>query len=220
MVVQNLKSLRIHKNITLTQYNRELLAGNIEEDDIYLLRPEEKSSLIHEKYFNIDVDGFISLKPEYRSDVTEEYKTLYPFSVSDNGVEAEGSKILELPESLVIPYEVDGEQVVGLQNGIFCRNKRIRNIILSPYIQNISNGAFLEAIYLEKIYNTEQIEHIGEKAFAFTRIFEILLPNLISLENGAFENCSCLKMINLGKITSIPKRTFLWCENLVEVLDG
>ena len=172
------------------------------------------------KYFDIDYDGLISLKPEYRGDATQTYSTNYPFSKSDNGVGAEGSKISELPECIVIPHNVDGENVTGFKPGTFCHNRRIKKVVLPTSIYAIANGTFRDAIYLEKVENTEQIETIGTGAFHSTRIEEIRFPNLVSLGNLGFQNCSCLRLIDIGQITSVPKQTFYCCENLENVLGG
>lgn len=172
------------------------------------------------KFFDIDYDGIISLKPEYRGDTTETYATNYPFSTSDNGVGVEGSKISELPQRIVIPYNVDGENVTGFQKGMFCHNRRIKEVVLPATVKAISSGMFRDAIYLEKVENTEQIETIGSGGFRYTRIEEIRFPNLVSLGGVAFYNCSCLRKIDIGQITSIGNAVFHYCENLCEVLGG
>ena len=170
-------------------------------------------------YFDIDYDGKISLKPEYRGDSVYGASNQYPFSISDNGSGVEGSKINELPEIIVIPKNVDGQEVTGFQNGIFCCNKRVKEITIPETIKKISAGFTREAIYFEKLINTEQIVEIGAGAFQLTRIREMICPQLTSLPKGnVFANASCLIRVNLGTITAIPKSTFMYCENLTEVV--
>ena len=176
---------------------------------------QDSSAASDDKYFDIDYDGKISLKPEYRGAALY---TAYPYSISDNGLEVEGSKIGELPEILVIPQNVNGEQVTGFQNGIFCNNKRVKEITIPANIKGIANGAFREAIHLEKVTNTEQIESIGAGAFQQTRIREMICQSLNTLGANVFKNASCLIRVNLGKITSISKASFNYCENLTEVI--
>lgn len=176
----------------------------------------------HSVYFEIDVDGLISLKPEYRGDSTDYYVNTgkYTFSESDRGIGYEGSKISELPERLVIPDNVNGEMVTGFQKAIFCCNKKIKEVVLPSSVKAISNGMFREAIHLEKVENTEQIETIGTAAFSHTRIEEIRFPNLATLGNQVFYNCSCLRLIDIGKITAIGSSVFFLCENLSTVIGG
>lgn len=152
-----------------------------------------------EKYFDIDCDGVISLKLEYK---------------------ANGSKATSLPERITIPDNIGGEQVSGFQVGMFKDHQRIKSVVLPPSATKISNEMFHKAIYLEKVENTEQIQEIGENAFSWTRIRDIRFPNLISAGVSAFENCSCMTTIDVGKITSIADRSFAYCENLSEVLGG
>ena len=173
-----------------------------------------------ERYFDINYDGVISLKPEYRGDTTATYATNYPFSKSDNGVGVEGSKISELPERIVIPHNVNGENVTGFQNGMFCHNRRIKEVVLPPTVKAIASGMFRDAIYLTKVENTEQIESVGTGAFKLTRIEEIRFPNLVTMGTTVFDTCSCLRLVDIGKITAIGKATFRYCENLAEVLGG
>lgn len=187
--------------------------GAIIIGDIY--KEEETDS----KYFDIDYDGLISLKPEYRGDATDTYATNYPFCKSDNGVGKEGSKIAELPTRIVIPQNVNGEQVTGFQKGMFCHNHRIKEVVIPSNVKAIANGMFRDAIYLEKVENTEQIEKIGAGAFSWTRVEELHFPNLKELGGtNIFANCSCLKLIDIGKVATINGSSFCYCENLSTVI--
>jgi hypothetical protein len=192
----------------------------VSKDDLNNISMVLESVETDAKFFDIDCDGLISLKPEYRGKSTAEFIRNYPFSESDMGANKEGSKIFELPEYIIIPQNVDGEQVTGFQKGIFCCNYRIKGVVISPIIKNIANGAFLQAIHLEKVENTEQIETIGNTGFSRTRITELRCPNLLTLGVRAFCNCSCLRLVDVGKITTINKFTFEYCENLSEVIGG
>lgn len=186
--------------------------GAIIIGDIY--KEEETDS----KYFDIDYDGLISLKPQYRGDSLYE---VYPYSVSDNGLKKVGSKYDELPERIVIPQNVNGEQVTGYQVGMFCNNKRIKEIVLLGTVKAIPNGFVREAIHLELIENTEQIESVGTGALSWTRIKEMRLPNLKTFGNNVFKNCSCLVSVDLGSvITTTGTNAFAYCENLQEVKGG
>ncbi len=174
----------------------------------------------HSMYFDIDIDGLVSLKPKYRGATNPTYVSPYPASESDRGAGNEGSEIHELPERLVIPNNVDGEMVTGFQKGAFCCNHRIKEVVLPSGVKDISNGLFREAIHLEKVENTEQIESIGNGGLQNTRIEEIHFPNLITMGNNAFSNCSCLRLIDIGKVTSIGNKVFVECDNLAVVLGG
>ena len=171
------------------------------------------------KYFDIDVDGLVSLKAEYRGESSADSaaSAAYLYAVSDNGVGVAGTKNSELPPVLVIPQNIDGEEVTGFQKGAFCGNKQVREIIIPDTVKEIPAGFVREAIHLEKVTNTEQIESIGNGAFLLTRIKEALFPNLKTLGKNCFRNASCLVRADVGNVTEIPSTTFYWCENLSEV---
>lgn len=173
-------------------------------------------------YFDIDVDGLVSLKPEYRGASTDYFVNTgkYTFSLSDRGLDEVGSKNSELPERLVIPHNVNGERVTGFQKGMFCCNHRVKEVVLPSGIKAIPGGMFREAIHLEKVENTEQVETVAAGAFQNTRIEEIRFPNVLTIGNNSFSNCSCLRVIDLGKVTAIGTKVFEYCENLIEVLGG
>ena len=76
------------------------------------------------KYFDIDGDGYISLKSQYRGDYAKE---TYTYAISDNGAGNEGSELDELPEYLYIPDHIDGVEVKGIHQGAFCYNRKIKD---------------------------------------------------------------------------------------------
>lgn len=191
------------------------------KDGAYIWVAENVASTeTDEKYFDIDIDGIISLKPEYRGDTTSTLATPYPDSISDKGVGFEGSKIVELPERIVIPQSVYCIPVTGLAKGMFAHNRKIKEVVIPSTVKAISGGAFREAIYLKRVENTEQIETIDNGAFSWTRIEEIRFPNLTTMGSMVFKNCSRLRLVDLGNITTIGNSTFSHCENLEEVLGG
>jgi hypothetical protein len=105
----------------------------------YILTEEDKSEIAtliptHEKYFDIDENGLISLKDVYRGasrpkDVTPSVlltpfdaslsTTALEFSQSDNKWGNVGSKYYELPQEIRIPTTVNGITVTGFKNAAF-----------------------------------------------------------------------------------------------------
>lgn len=170
----------------------------------------------YERYFEIDADGIVSLKPEYRGALSYP-ATAYPYAVSDNGLNVAGTKNSELPSVLVIPQNIDGEEVKGFQMGIFCDNRQVKEVTIPKTVKTIPGGFGRGAFNLEKVTNTEQIESIGTAAFCLCGIREAIFPNITSLGNLCFQVASCLIRADLGHITTIPKQAFYNCENLSEV---
>jgi hypothetical protein len=172
----------------------------------------------NEKYFNIDYDGLVALKDVYRGFGLAGANV--PYCISDKGVGVEGSQISELPERLVIPQNVNGENVTGFQIGAFAYNHRIKEVVLPSAVKVLPNGLFRESLYLKRVENTEQIEEIGSYTFSRTSIEEIRFPNLLTHKSYAFRYCSLLRLVDIGQVTTIQSYEFEFCEDLSEVLGG
>ena len=127
------------------------------------------------KYFDIDDDGLISLKPKYRGNPTD---NTYPLSVSDNDVGKDGSEIYNLPKRIVIPEAINGVAVTGLADGMFYYNSVVEEIVIPNTITTIPEAFCLYTRSLKAIENTEQIKTIDAKAFMNSRIEQALFPNL------------------------------------------
>ena len=170
-----------------------------------------------EKYFDIDDDaGLVSLKLEYRGIGTSDTG----FSVSDRGQGNEGSKIAELPERLVIPQTIGGVNVTGFQKCTLGFNHRIKEVVIPETVESLPNGLFFDSFNLKKVEGTEQITSIGTYTFRGTSIESIRFPNLTTLGIGAFRECSLLRLVDIGQITTISNQAFLDCDNLSTVLGG
>ena len=91
------------------------------------------------------------------------------------------------------------------------RNKKIKQVIMTGNITSISDYAFFECVYLEKIELPSSITVIGEKAFyGCSRLGGINLPeDLTLIGDFAFDGCSKLRTVSLPEgLTSIGEATF------------
>lgn len=171
----------------------------------------------YEKYFDIDIAGLVSLKPEYRG-LGDDRMT---FSISDsNQAGTVGSKHSELPERLVIPQDIDGIDVAGFQDGAFVNNHKIKEVVLPSTVKELPDALFYDAVNLKKVEKTEQIETVGKNVFLRTSIEEIRFPSLTTLGSGAFKECCLLRSVNIGQVKAIGNSTFMSCEALTDVLGG
>lgn len=170
------------------------------------------------KYFDIDYDGIVSLKPEYRghpADIT------YAYAVSDNGIGVDGSKINELPKQIVIPEVINGTAVAGFQPGMFHLNFRVAEVVFPMSAASVPDGFCNDAKYLRSIKNTEHITQVGNKAFRNTRIDKALFPNLKELAAGAFLQAKLMRIADIGdNIIAIPDKAFSGCSALSCVKGG
>ncbi|MGN1264072.1 MAG: leucine-rich repeat domain-containing protein [Prevotella sp.] len=76
-------------------------------------------------------------------------------------------------------------------------------------------GSVFCGSYFTSFSNTENIEHIGEEAFAYADFSSIDLPKLKTLEDGAFRSSQNLESITLPEgIEEIPSYCFDYCTSL------
>lgn len=138
----------------------------------------------------------------------------------------------DLPEVITIPGEIDGQEVTALADEMFKNNTKIKEIILPDSVESIPHDFCNSATNLRVVRNTGHIKYIGGAAFACTRIREAVFPNLETLDmksvtreetqetvqvGMAFAGCAYLEAVDIGKVTSIPERTFYGCAWLREV---
>lgn len=185
-------------------------------DELFSVKDENEET--DTKYFDVDYDGLLSLRPEYRGDSSE---SDYVYSISDNGVGKEGSKINELPENIVIPEIIGTTAVVGFKDGAFLSNKRVKSITIPKSVTTLPIRFARKAYNLQSVKNTEQIEHLNNVAFAYSGLRKAIFPNLKTLGSNVFSNCSNLVIVDLGNnITEIPDTTFAQISNISCVLGG
>lgn len=169
-----------------------------------------------EIYFDITDDGVLSLKPEYRGAAISGSQTLYPDGVSDNGVGVAGSKNSELPEVIVIPDVINDIAVTALAGGMFIANERVKSITIPSVVTTLPPYFARQAINLGEVKGTENVKVLGQGALYRTAIRKASFPNLEEMGAAGvqFQFCSYLISADLGKVTSLPKKTFNYCERL------
>lgn len=155
----------------------------------------------HSMYFDIDVDGIVSLKAEYKAD---------------------GALKSELPEVLVIPDVINDIAVTGLTKSMFSKNHRIRSLTIPSTITTIPRAFLSNAINLTEITGTENIEIIEQAAFQKCGIKKAIFPKLKTLvDAGHFNLAANLSIVDIGnEITSIPASAFAYCDRLSLVKGG
>ena len=183
-------------------------AAAIEEDNSDILSQWEarldaleSGQMTDAVYFDIDDNGLVSLKADYRAD---------------------GSKNAELPEVIVIPDVIDGTAVTALKDSMFENNTRVKSITIPGLVSTIPKKFANCTINLVEINGTENVEVIGQAAFQKSAIKKALFPNLKSLEGAAqFNSSPSLAIVDIGNyVTSIPTGCFHCCESLSAVRGG
>lgn len=170
-----------------------------------------------EKYFNIDDDGLLSLKPEYRGVGRSDCE----YSISDNGVNAEGSRMSELPEIVVIPDIVNEIAVTALAPAMFLNNLAVKSLTIPNFIAEIPLRFCQDAKHLKDINGTENVKILGSAAFQRAGITRALFPKLKEMQGaGTFNSCARLVIADIGEVTAIPYLGFGYCVNLSAVRGG
>lgn len=177
----------------LTDADKEEIAQMVES-------PTHTTVATNEKYFSIDYDGIVSLKPEYQ-----------------NG----GSENAELPKKIVIPDVVNGTSVSGLIVSMFEENLVVEEITLPDSVTAIPNRFCAQAKNLKAIHNTEHITKVGERIILRTQVKKAMFPNLKEAADGAFAEANFLYTVDIGdNITTIPMGMFRNCAFLSLVKGG
>ena len=172
------------------------------------------------KYFDIDYDGLVSLKPEYRGKCNSTVAA-HPYAISDNGVSKDGSKLSELPKKIVIPEVIDGTAVAGFQNGMFYYNYQVEEIVIPSTVTVIPESFCRNAKHLVSIKGTENVTSIGASAFLNCRIEKVLFPKLRTAGTNCFGQCALLHTIDIGDyITTLPEKFLRMCSSLSYVKGG
>lgn len=171
---------------------------------------------VEDKYFDIDIDGMVCLKPAYRGALPTK-RSAYTYAISDAGIGVVGTKNSELPERVVIPDMVKGLPVKSMAVGMFCNNMVVKEIVLPAAVTAIPDAWCRESC-VEKVLNTQNITSIGGYSFQKSRLLYANFPNLQTiLEKAAFYICNNLRFANIGNVTAIPSRCFAQCGSLTEV---
>ena len=169
-----------------------------------------------DKYFDIDINGMVCLKPAYRGALPEK-RSAYTYAISDAGIGVVGTKNSELPERVVIPDMVKGLPVKSMAVGMFCNNMVVKEIVLPAAVTAIPDQWCRESC-VEKVLNTQNITSIGGYGFQKSRLLYANFPNLQTiLGKAAFYICNNLRFANIGNVTAIPSRCFAQCGSLTEV---
>ena len=153
---------------------------------------------------------------------------------------SEGQKATEI----VIPTEINGEQIIALREQAFNRSTYLESVTIPGTIKTISKSAFngcsklasvticegVEAINgyafggctsLTEINIPSSVKNIGEYAFdGCTKLTSIVIPEGVeTLGNDVFYNCNLLTDVTLpNTITSMGEEVFENCKALKSIV--
>ena len=112
--------------------------------------------------------------------------------------------------SLVLPWSVTR---IGESAFFVCQ---LTHIGLPVNLKVIENEAF-NSCRLESLKIPSSVTRIGDEAFQSMPLTSISIPEA-TIGNGLFDLCNELRFVTLpSTVTSIPPRTFRWCDNLISL---
>lgn len=105
----------------------------------------------------------------------------------------------------------------SISDEAFMNRSTIVSVSFGSQCVHIGSNAFKNCISLEKINEDNEIESIGENAFARTKLSSVIFSRLNNLNTGAFERCPNLTYVNIPNYINILSLTFAGCTNLTHI---
>ena len=113
-------------------------------------------------------------------------------------------------ERVIIPSEIDGYRIVGIDEYAFTCNRVITEAVIPEGVKTLNKGAFYACKNLTSISLPDTLINIGDSAFRSSGLRSVVIPDSVkSVGRNAFTNCQYLTSATFGKgIKSIEKNCF------------
>ena len=154
----------------------------------------------------------------YFSSDTESWSE-YDYQILDDGT-IEIIYYYGCDEVIIIPSEIDGRKVTGIQKFAFSINNDLKSITIPDGVTSIGDSAFSDCRRLTDITIPDSVTSIGCEAFYnCSSLTNITIPDgVTSIEYGTFYDCSSLTNITIPDgVTSIESETFYNCQSLSNI---
>ena len=183
-------------------------------------------------YFEHESKDDVSLAPNdsgaahqvWNYNATDEDTPLdcFEFTLLDDGTYSIAVKTPErISVRLTIPSTYLGKPVTVISKAAFYECRRIKTVVIPNSIKRIEAEAFSQCTQLCEV-DFGVVEFIGEKAFAYTALTEVTLPDTVILteeSHGIFTAAGRLKKADISRVQAdlIPANLFASCYELIEV---
>ena len=135
-------------------------------------------------------------------------------SVSFPAVESAGTKAFNECSSLA---SAELSSLTTATSNLFMNSGKLASVTM-PKVTKAEFGAFSGTIIAE-IPNAENMEVVGDNAFARTKLTSIVLPEIVIIGASAFNNCAELAFADFGpSLPQIRKDVFTKCSALTTVI--
>ena len=122
-----------------------------------------------------------------------------------------------------ISYENDNYDVTVIQKDAFKGLKKLTSVTIKSNIRVIGDNAFDECSSLKILNLPEELDSVGNQAFAHTAIEKIIVPKVNKAGREFFYWCTKLTDVGFGSsLTSLPSHIFRNCKSLetIDIPDG
>lgn len=147
--------------------------------------------------------------------VAEESGYTFTYDVLEDGTASITGAEEEVEGKLVIPETIDGYTVTKIGTYAFSDNYDITEAVISDTVREIGYGAFEYCEYLKSVDLSANLEKIDGRAFAWTGLTQITLPeSLKSLGDSAFAGADFTSVEIPEGIDTLGDSAFMYCYQL------
>jgi hypothetical protein len=129
-------------------------------------------------------------------------------------------KTVAIPAALIIPAEIGGVPVVGIDESAFQHQPEITSVTIPDSVTYIGNASFRDCTSLTSITIPNSVTSIEDSAFqGCASLTSVTIPNSVtSIGTSAFQGCTSLTSVTIpNSVTSIGDYVFLDCASLASV---
>ncbi|MBR1530095.1 MAG: leucine-rich repeat protein [Oscillospiraceae bacterium] len=159
-----------------------------------------------------------SAEEEYEEYTEGIYENLTYYKYADH-IEISGYTE-DLEGEIVIPAEIEGLPVTGIQECTFSFCTNLKSVMLPDSITNIGFDAFYQCTSLTSVIIPNSVASIGDRAFCdCEKLTSVTLPDSItSIKDFTFSGCTGLTSFTIpDSVTDIGLCAFASCTSLISV---
>lgn len=166
-----------------------------------------------------DVDGTVVTFGDYSLVIDESTGRITGYI--DNVEPIYSNGILKNPVDLVIPSNIEGTDITGIDDEVFMDRERIRSVTIENGIEYIGVSAFEDCVNIETLFVPNTVTYIDEYAFYGASSLEEVdfeeNSNLAVISWMTFASTGLYEVTIPESVTNIHEKAFRNCKNLTKV---
>ena len=141
----------------------------------------------------------------------------YELNDTGNGTLVINNYLGFVEEETVIPSEIKGKKIIGIDTDAFRQCDRIKRLIIPEGIEFICNGAFADCTNLTYVSLPSTIKYLGYFDYDYLIKNRFAFKNSNESINGVFENTNISEISLPYSVKQIGQRCFLNCHKLEKI---